>query len=260
MNNSRALFVMVGLVLSLATSACTKREEAPSPAPGAAAPAAPAAAAPAAAGAGNAVIKGVVTLQGTPPDVKLIKRETDPFCARKQMKEEEVIVGAGGVLKNVLVRISKGISGHYEPPAEGATLDQTDCMYRPRVQGIMAGQSLIIKNGDQTLHNVHSYKGPSTIFNQAQVPGLGPMAKKFNESGDIIKFKCDVHPWMTGYVGVSNHPFFAVTGDDGAFTIPKVPAGTYTLEAWHERYGSKTAEITVADDKPTEIKFVFDAK
>jgi plastocyanin len=260
MTNSRALFVMVGLTLSLATSACTKREEAPAAPASASSGAAPATAAAAPGAAGSAVIKGLVTLQGTPPEVKLIKRETDPFCARKQMKEEEVIVGAGGALKNVLVRISKGVSGHYEPPAEGATLDQTDCMYRPRVQGIMAGQSLIIKNGDQTLHNVHSYKGPSTIFNQAQVPGLGPMAKKFNESGDIIKFKCDVHPWMTGYVGVSNHPFFAVTGDDGAFTIPKVPAGTYTLEAWHERYGSKTAEITVADDKPTEIKFVFDAK
>jgi hypothetical protein len=190
----------------------------------------------------------------------MIKRDSDPYCARKQMKEEDVLVGAGGALKNVVVRISKGVTGHFDPPAQDATLDQLDCMYRPRVQGIMAGQNLVIQNGDQTLHNVHSYKGPSTIFNMAQVPGLPPMGKKFNDSGDVIKFKCDVHPWMTGYVSVTNHPFFAVTGDDGTFNIGKVPAGSYTLEAWHERYGSKTAEITVAADKPTEANFAFDAK
>lgn len=250
-----ALFVVVGF--ALAVGACTKHEEAP--APGAPPPAAPGAA-PTAAAAGSGTITGKVTLQGTPPEAKLIKRDTDPYCARQQMKEEEVIVGPGGALKNVVVRISKGVTGHYDPPAQDAALDQRDCMYRPRVQGIMTGQTLVIKNGDQTLHNVHGYKGPSTMFNQAQVPGLPPMGKKFNESGDIIKFKCDVHPWMTGYVSVTNHPFFAVTGDDGTFNIGKVPAGTYTLEAWHERYGSKTTEITVAPGKPTEANFAFDAK
>ncbi|HEY2900719.1 MAG TPA: carboxypeptidase regulatory-like domain-containing protein [Polyangia bacterium] len=258
MSKSSALFVMAGL--ALAVMACTKHEEAPAPSPSAA-PGAPATSAPAAAPAvGSAVIKGLVTLKGPPPEVKMIKRDTDPYCAQKQMKEEDVIVGAGGALKNVIVRISKGVTGHYDPPVQDAALDQLDCMYRPRVQAIMTGQSLVIKNGDQTLHNVHSYKGPSTLFNQAQIPGLAPMGKKFNESGDIIKFKCDVHPWMTGYVSVTNHPFFAVTGDDGTFSIAKVPAGTYTLEAWHERYGSKTADITVAADKPTEINFSFDAK
>ncbi len=254
MNNKfRALFVVVGFALT--GMVCNKHEEAPPPS--ASSPAPTAAAAPA---AGSGTIKGVVKLNGAPPEAKLIKRDTDPYCARKQMKEEDALVGAGGALKNVVVRISKGVSGHYDPPAQDATLDQQDCMYRPRVQAIMTGQNLVIKNGDQTLHNVHSYKGPSTIFNMAQVPGLPAMGKKFNESGDIIKFKCDVHPWMTGYVSITNHPFFAVTGDDGAFSIGKVPPGTYTLEAWHERFGSKTAEITVAGDKPTEINFAFDVK
>jgi hypothetical protein len=189
----------------------------------------------------------------------MIKRDTDPYCARKQMPEEEITVSKDGHLKNVLVRISKGMTGNYDPPMTNATLDQSECMYRPRVQGIMAGQSLLIRNSDQTLHNVHSYKGASTIFNQAQVPGLPPMAKKFSEVGDIIKFKCDVHPWMTGYVAIMNHPFFAVTGDDGTFSIPKVPAGKYTLEAWHERLGVKTAEISVTTDKPSETTFSFTA-
>jgi hypothetical protein len=133
-------------------------------------------------------------------------------------------------------------------------------MYRPRVQGIMAGQSLLVRNSDQTLHNVHAYRGPSTIFNQAEIPGLPPMAKKFNDTGSIIKFKCDVHPWMTAYVAISNHPFFAVTGDDGSFSIPKVPAGKYTVEAWHERFGTKTTELTVVTDSPANVTFQFGGK
>jgi hypothetical protein len=208
---------------------------------------------------GTSSIKGTVKLEGKAPEVKMLKRETDPYCARKQMADEEIVVGPSGSLKNVLVRITKGITGSFDPPLSNATLDQVDCMYRPRVLGIMAGQSLLIKNSDRTLHNVHTYKGASTIFNQAQVPGLPPMAKKFNDVGDVIKFKCDVHPWMTGYVGVSNHPFFAVTEDNGAFTIGKVPPGTYTLEAWHERLGVKTAEVTVKGDKVAEANFAFTA-
>jgi plastocyanin len=200
-----------------------------------------------------------VRLNRTPPEMTLHRRDADPFCGRQQMKDEEVVVGPNGGLKNVLVRITDGISGNYEPPMTNATLDQTECMFRPRVQAIFTGQSLLIRNSDQTLHNVHGYKGASTLFNQAEVPGLPPMAKKFNDAGDILKFKCDVHPWMTAYVAISNHPFFAVTGDDGSFQIARVPGGKYTLEAWHERLGTKSSNITVEADQPTDVKFVFDA-
>jgi plastocyanin len=159
-----------------------------------------------------------------------------------------------------MVRITKGISGRYDPPAEGATLDQTACMYRPRVQAIVAGQTLVIKNSDQTLHNVHGYKGASTLFNQAEIPGLPPITKKLTEVDQVVKFKCDVHPWMTGYVVVSSHPFFAVTGDDGKFDIRRVPPGKYTVEAWHERYGVKASEVTVAAEKPTELAFQYESR
>ena len=141
------------------------------------------------------------------------------------MKEEEVVVGAGGGLKNVVVRITKGVSGRYDPPAAPAVVDQSACMYRPRVQGIVLGQPLQIKNSDQTLHNVHGYKGASTLFNQAEIPGQPPMTKQFTDADQIVKLKCDVHPWMTGYVLVSSHPFFAVTGDDGSFKITGRPGG-----------------------------------
>ena len=239
-------------------AACTKQSSEPAPATTpAAAPAAPAAHGPGATGSG--VITGTVKLTGTPPEMALTKRQADPYCAKTPMKEEEVVVGLGGGLKNVLVRLTKGVTGAYPAPAGGGTVDQTACMYRPRVQGIVLGQPLVIKNSDQTLHNIHGYKGASTLFNQAEIPGLPPMTKQLNDPDQIVKLKCDVHPWMTAYVLVSSHPFFAVTGDDGTFKITGVPAGSYTVEAWHERYGAKTAQVTVAD-KPAEASFQFEAK
>ncbi|HVZ74656.1 MAG TPA: carboxypeptidase regulatory-like domain-containing protein [Polyangia bacterium] len=257
----RTLSLVVGLAFAL--GACKKDEPRPEPvvvAQGAAAqklltpePAAP---------AGSTVaITGTVTLTGTPPTMELTKRDADPFCARTPMKDEEVVVGAGGALKNVIVRITKGVSGNYEPPTSNVTLDQNQCMYRPRVTMVMAGQSLLIRNNDQTLHNVHTYKGASTLFNQAEIPGLPAIAKTFKDAtGEILKFKCDVHPWMTGYVGVSAHPFFAVTGDDGKFELPKIAPGHYTVEAWHERFGVKSQEIDVVAGKPATLAFTFESK
>jgi plastocyanin len=199
---------------------------------------------------GKGIIQGSVHFTG--------KASTpDPFCARQAIKEEDLVVGAGGGLKNVLVRVTSGAAGNYEAPKTEATVDQNGCMYRPRVQAVMAGQTVLIKNSDQTLHNVHTYKGASTMFNQAQIPGMGPMSKTFADGGQVIKFKCDVHPWMTGYVAVATNPFFAVSGADGTFTIDKLPAGTYTLEAWHERLGTRTAQVTVSETAPVKAAFDF---
>jgi len=248
-----AFFVTIG---------CQK-ESAPAPASAPATPGATSAIIPAAAAAapaGHAVIEGTVKLNGKPPEMAMTKRDADPFCAKTPTKEEEVVVGPAGGLANVVVRITDGATGHYDPPATPVALDQSACMYRPRVQAIVAGQTVTIRNGDQTLHNVHGYKGPSTLFNQAEIPGLPPIARKMGDAGDILKFKCDVHPWMTGYLVVNANPFFAVTGPDGHFKITGVPAGKYTLTAWQERYGAKTAEVSVAADKPTEVSFAYDAK
>lgn len=207
-------------------------------------------------------VKGAVKLAGKAPERRALNMNSDPFCAKKPAgKDEDVMVGVGGGLKNVVVRIAKGTTGTFPTPASEAVLDQQGCMYRPRVVVAQAGQTVAIKNSDQTLHNVHTYKGPATLFNVAQVYGMPPIKKsKLGVPGDVIKFKCDVHPWMTGFVVVTDNPFHAVTGDDGAFSIPNVPPGSYTVEAWHERFGSKTAQVTVTADKPTEAKFEFVAK
>jgi plastocyanin len=223
---------------------------APAPAPGTMA-----ATAPAAAGA-TGEVTGVVSLTGAAPAMADLKRSTDPFCAKTKMKDQEVVV-TGGKLANVLVHINGAPAA--EPPKAAATITQTNCMYTPRVQGIVAGQSLAIKNGDPVLHNVHTYKGSSTLFNQAQVPNTPDISKMFTDNGAMLKFKCDVHQWMTGFVWVQNNGYFAVTKDDGTFDIKGVPAGKYEIEAWHERFGSKKGEVTIAADKPATVKFEYSA-
>jgi plastocyanin len=227
---------------------------APGAAPAAAPGAAPAAAAPAA-GGGTGSVKGTVALTGKAPVMEELKRNSDPFCAKTKMKDEQVVENANHTLKNVIVHINGAPAA--DGPKEPAMIEQQQCMYRPRVQGIVAGQTLSIKNGDPTLHNVHTYKGTSTLFNQAQVPNTPNIDKKFTDNGALLKFKCDVHQWMTGYVWVQNNPYFAVTGEDGSFEIKGVPAGKYEIEAWHERFGSKKMEVTVAADKPAEAKFEY---
>lgn len=250
-----------GLALALlaAPGACTKKSEpAPAePAP-AAAPSGAATSGTAPAGApgalGTGVISGTVKLKGKPPEMKAVTTP-DPFCARNPIKEEDVLVGPSGGLANVAIRVVKGATGTYDAPKTPAVVDQSGCMYRPRVQVVMAGQPVQIQNSDQTLHNVHTYRGPSTIFNQAEIPGMAPIRKTFADGEQIVKFKCDVHPWMMGYLAVSTNPFFAVSGADGSFKIEKLPAGSYTLEAWHERLGTKTVEVQVTADQPATVAF-----
>ena len=255
---------LFALAASAMAAACQK-ESAPAAAPPPVTPGATTATVPAAAvapPAGHAVIEGTVKLNGTPPAMALTRRDADPFCAKTPMKEEEVVVGPGGGLANVVVRVTDGATGHYDPPATPATLDQSACMYRPRVQAIVAGQMISIRNSDQTLHSVGASKSSSgwPLFNMAEIPGMPPISRKVGDAGDILTFKCQVHPWMTGYVVVNANPVFSVTGSDGHFKIADLPPGRYTLTAWQERYGAKATQVTVAADKPAEVSFAYDAK
>ena len=206
-------------------------------------------------------VKGTVKLSGKAPEPATINMKADPYCAKQPAaKDEEIAAGAGGGLKNVVVRIAKGVSNPPPPPGTPAVVDQNGCRYVPRVQVVQAGQSLEIRNSDSTLHNVHTYKGTATLFNQAHIQGMAPIKKKFPTVGDVVRFKCDVHPWITAYVLVTDNPYYAVSGEDGSFTIADVPAGKYTVEIWHERLGTQTKEVTVADGRPVELNLQFNAK
>jgi plastocyanin len=208
---------------------------------------------------GTATIKGVVSFSGKAPEMKVpAKRKDADVCKSKEVKYNAVLV-KDGKLKDVLIRIAPGgVPGEWKAPEKHAEIDQIDCMYSPRIQGVVAGQQIDIKNGDQTLHNVHAYKGTESLFNQAQPKGAPAINKESPDEAAVMKFACDVHPWMRGYVVVTDHPFFAVSGEDGSFKIEKVPAGKYTVEAWHTQYGLvKQDNIEVKDGGEATANFEF---
>jgi hypothetical protein len=136
-------------------------------------------------------------------------------------------------------------------------LDQDGCVYKPHVMGIMVGQPYRILNSDGILHNVHTLPKINPTFNRGQPATVEEMTTTFSKPEAMFQVKCDVHPWMSAYVGVFTHPFFSVTGTDGRFTISGLPAGTYEITAWHERLGEQTASIAVDDDDTTTRDFTF---
>ncbi len=204
----------------------------------------------------HADVTGKVTLTGPAPEMKVIDMSATPECAALHpdpVTEQTVIVGDKGELKNVVVSIKKTPDLKGDAPVAPAVLDQKGCMYEPHVVAMMVGQDLALKNSDTFLHNVHSQSTVNEPFN------VGMPFKETNgikvdsppTKPEIFKVKCDVHPWMTAWIAVFDHPYFAVTGDDGTFTIKNLPDGTYTLQAWHELYGSQEQQITVKDGKAT---------
>ncbi len=207
---------------------------------------------------GTATIKGAVAFTGKAPEMKVPKKRKDAeFCKTKDVKYNAVNV-KDGKLAETLVRLANdSVKVDYKAPTAHAVIEQVDCMYTPRIQGVVSGQEIDIKNGDGTLHNVHTFKGADTWFNQAQPKGSPAISKELEDT-KLVKFVCDVHPWMRGFVVASSHPFFAVSKDDGSFTIEKVPAGKFTIEAWHPHYGLKTASVEVADGKAVEVNFSYD--
>jgi plastocyanin len=207
---------------------------------------------------GKGVIKGTVTFSGTAPQMKVpAKRGEAEFCKDKPVPFNAVLV-ADGKLQDVLVRVAPGqLTGEYEAEGTGM-VDQKDCMYEPRIQGLLAEQEMLIKNSDPTLHNVNAGKGSTTLFNTAQPKGAPDLKKSFEETG-IYRLKCDVHSWMRSFVLVNDNPLQAVSGADGSFNIEKVPDGKYKIEAWHSQFGKKEKEIEVKGGAVT-VDFEYDGK
>lgn len=204
-------------------------------------------------------ITGTVTWRGEVPARTVLDRSRDPSCAKTARLSEDVLV-EGGRLRDVHVRVKIGTAGTHPAPATPVVIVQTDCMYTPRVVGVMAGQKLEVVNSDPTFHNVRGNLGTKILWNLAHTAGAANLVRSdLGAAGEVLSLHCDVHPWMAAWAVVSDHPYFAVTGADGAFTLRDVPAGTYTLEAWHPRLGLKTARVKVTKGRTAKATFAFAA-
>jgi plastocyanin len=211
--------------------------------------------------AGNGgTIKGHIKLSGKLPGNSIIRMGMDPKCAEanrgKRVVQETVAASLDGSMANVFVRL-QGTFPQTPVPKEPVVIDQRGCIYRPRVVGARVGQTLQVKNSDELLHNVHSLSAKSNTFNISE-PKAG-MVQQFTLKDEevMLRIKCDVHSWMTTYVGIVTNPYFAVTNEGGTFEIPGVPAGSYTIQTWHERYGPLTQMVRVRAGAATTVDFTY---
>jgi plastocyanin len=251
----------VFLVLSFGLAACGGG----SPAPSSTAPAETAKPAVTVDPATAATVAGKVNLEGTPPANAPIQMKADPTCAKAnqgQNPTQETFVSEAGGLGNVFVYVQSGLSGSFPAPTTAVVFDQKNCRYVPHVFGVQVGQPIEILNSDPTLHNIHALPKTNKEFNTAQpIQGMKTTHTFEAKEGDVVvPFKCDVHGWMNAYVGVLDHPYFAVTKPDGSFSIPNLPPGSYTLAAWHEKLGAQTMPVTVAaKESKSDANFTFKA-
>ncbi len=206
-------------------------------------------------------ITGSVRFEGTPPEMKAIDMSGDDGCVcdtANPPRAEALVLGAEQGMANVFVEIVSGLpEKEYAAPQEPVVLTQKGCLYTPHVFGIQVGQSLDILNPDGILHNVHSFSKVNSPFNLAMPKFKTKISKSFEETEPMFAFKCDIHPWMGAYCVVVDHPFFAVTGKDGNFSITGLDAGTYEIEVTPERLGAQKATVTVTSDDTQSADFVF---
>ncbi len=185
----------------------------------------------------------------------------DPACVEAhhgKPYDESTVVNPNGTLANVFVYVKTGLEGkQFEVPATPVTIDQNGCWFRPRVLGIQTGQALKVTNSDPVTHNIHPLAQINREWNHSQGQGDPPLARKFTKPEVMIRVKCNIHSWMRAYIGVLEHPYFAVTGADGSFEIPNLPPGDYTLEAWHETLGTQQQKITVSPSGKITSNFTF---
>src|SRR3989454_5185434 len=212
---------------------------------------------------GGGTITGKVKFTGTKPAMPMIDMTEEATCKAKYTMpphEETAVVNANGTLANVFVYVRTGLpaGASYPKPATPVGLDQTGGHYVPHVFGIMMGQTLQIKNSDGILHNIKAKGTKNRPFNISQ-PSVMTSDRTFTAQEVMVPLECNVHGWMHAWVGVLPHPFYAVSGRDGSFTIKGLPPGTYTIEAWHEKYGTQTATVTVAVGAPKTRDFTFAA-
>lgn len=252
---------LAGLALvALVAASCGKKESEESAPAATAQPAAPAQPVDAAT-AGS--VSGTVKLDGAAPKPRKINMAAEPSCASAHpggVTDQEVVASASGDLANVVVYVKEGLGSRtFDVPKQSVELDQKGCLYTPHVVALIAGQTLAVKNGDQTTHNIHPVPKNNREWNKSQPPGSPDLQEVFAREEVSIPVKCNVHPWMKSYIAVFKHPYFQVTGANGSFDLKNLPPGTYTIEAWHEKYGTTSQSVTIGAKESKAVTFTFKA-
>ncbi len=210
--------------------------------------------------ASGGTIRGRVHLTGKLPGNPVIRMGTDPKCNQinkgKRVVQEIVVSDINGNLANVFVRL-QGAFPQTPVPREPVVIDQRGCVYAPRVAGVRVGQTVQIRNDDPLSHNVHSVGTRNKAFNVNQARAGLVHEFKPAEEEVMLLLRCDIHNWMTAYLGVVTHPYFAVSNTAGTFEVSRVPAGTYTIQTWHERYGVLSKPVTVKAGATVTLDFAY---
>ena len=243
----RATFLFV---LVVAVAGCAPEPAGPPPPP--------AGAIPAGQSIGGAVIEGRVVFAGKPPERRPIRMSSEAVCHRPgtETLSEDVIVSPDGGIRNAYVHVTSGLGDRvFAPPATAAVMDQAGCMFAPHVLDVQANQMIEFANSDPLVHNVRAICEKNRSFN-VSMPGKKKVSRFFG-TPEVVKIRCDIHAWMSGFVAVDPHPFHQVTGDDGSFALKGLAAGEYTVEAWQEKLGAQKQTVRVAEGETKQVVFTF---
>lgn len=214
--------------------------------------------------ASAATIHGAIHFTGSRPAPRLIDMSEDPACVeahKGKAHDESLVLGPHGAVANAFVYVEKGLEGKtFEAPTTPVIIDQRGCWFRPRVLGIQVGQPLQVVNSDPVTHNIHPMAAMNREWNHSMGPGDDPITRKFTKPEIMIPVKCNIHSWMHAYIGVLDHPYFATTGEDGSFTLPNLPPGTYTVAVWQEKLGTLRQQITVTSGQNSAANFTYKGK
>jgi len=252
-NDGMGWFRVFGLTLVLAGSAACG---------GGSAPVAPPPSGPAVDPATAGAVTNSVGYEGVVPEPVMMRLDRDPKCVAenggKERASESLLVGADRSLQNVFVYVKDGLGDYAFPvPTEAVVIDQQKCRYTPRVLGVRVGQPLSIRNSDPLMHNIRSDGQINQPFNMSTPLQGVSFDRTFATREVMVPFRCDVHNWMSAWVGVLDHPYFGTTGPDGRVVLNGLPPGTYTIEAWHEELGTRTEQVTIGSKETMDVAFTF---